>query len=109
MKFREYLEEIYSEDMIDCVSVESAMMDMAHQLRGVLEESGLSIRGAAAKMGQRSTSQVQRLVDVEEGANPTLRTLVRFARACGYDLFFEMRPSKGLRPVGKKEWEEAGD
>jgi transcriptional regulator with XRE-family HTH domain len=57
-------------------------------LRGLKEASGLTVREISRRMGLAEGHQavVQRLVTVKNPPNMTLRTLLRFAKACGYDV-----------------------
>lgn len=51
----------------------------------VKEASGLSVREIARRMGMPGMqSQVQRIIDTKRVSNLTLKTLFRFAEACGY-------------------------
>jgi transcriptional regulator with XRE-family HTH domain len=50
----------------------------------VKEEAGLSVREIAKRMGiPGHQAQVQRIVDAKHPHNMTLKTLFRFADACG--------------------------
>ena len=51
----------------------------------VKETAGLSVREIAKRMGiPGHQAQVQRIVDEKHPHNMTLKTLFRFAEACGY-------------------------
>lgn len=60
---------------------------LTKQARGLKEASGLTIREIAKRMDlEGNPSQVQRLVDVKNPPNVTVKTLFRFAKACGFDV-----------------------
>lgn len=71
--------------------VEYVLLSLSHQLRDALDASELGVQEIAASMGLKSTRQVEKLVNWNEQANPTIRVLVRFAHACGYDLEVALR------------------
>jgi len=49
------------------------------------EEAGLSVREIAKRMGTPGhVGQVERIIDEKHPHNMTLKTLFRFADACGY-------------------------
>jgi transcriptional regulator with XRE-family HTH domain len=50
----------------------------------VKDESGLSVREIARRGMFASSSQVTKIVNTQRPYNMTLRTLFRFAEACGY-------------------------
>jgi hypothetical protein len=67
------------------VALEEMLAELSLEARRIADESGLSRRAIAERMGQSSASTVQRLVS---GAayNSTVETLSRFAWACGFEL-----------------------
>lgn len=51
----------------------------------VKEESGMSVREIARRMGTPGhPAQVERIIDEKHAHNMTLKTLFKFAEACGY-------------------------
>jgi hypothetical protein len=51
----------------------------------VKEEAGLTIREIARKMGYKTSHvEVQRILDMGPRSSITLKTLFKFAEACGY-------------------------
>ncbi len=73
------------------VALEEMLADLSVEARRIADESGLSRRAIAERMGHSSPSTVQRLVG---GAayNATIETLARFAWACGFECKVELVP-----------------
>jgi transcriptional regulator with XRE-family HTH domain len=65
----------------------------------VKETAGLSVREIAKRMGiPGHQAQVQRIIDPKRITNPTLRTLFRFAEACGYVCNISFKKKEGKCP-----------
>ena len=73
----------------------------------VKEESGLSVREIARRMGTPGhQAQVERIIDEKHAHNMTLKTLFKFAEACGYEcnISFKKKPTlqctPNCKPIG---------
>ncbi len=86
MSMEEFFKETFSEDFLKEADVEYTLAQIAGRAFQAKEESGLSFRKIAEKMGLKTSAVVQRIVQEAEPHNVTLATLVRFGQACGFKL-----------------------
>jgi transcriptional regulator with XRE-family HTH domain len=110
--FGDFLRETFDSDLAADVEVELELARVAGRSWEVAEACGLSRRELARRMGHRSPSAVQRLLDGGASHNATLETLVRFARACGKRLdvqFVEPAWFEAALPSGwARSWDGSG-
>ena len=83
---RDLLEGVEDDDLLREIKAELSLTALAADLLRVADECGYSRREIAARMGQKSASTVQRIVQPAGAWNPTIETIVRFLLACGYEL-----------------------
>jgi transcriptional regulator with XRE-family HTH domain len=108
MSLNEFLEGTFSQEFLDEAKLEYALAEVAGKVFRVKEESGLSVRKIAQKMGSKSPAIVQRLIDQDKPHNVTLSTLIRFAFACGHKLVLDFKPSAALSDWKMQNvWEDA--
>jgi hypothetical protein len=100
----DFFKDIFSKEFLQESDVEYALAKVAGGAYNVKQESGLSFRKIATKMGLKSPSVIQRMVRQAQPHNVTLETLVRFAYACGFELNIEFRKvSQPTDPEPEKE------
>lgn len=74
------------------------LSDFSQTARFMKEHAGLSMRAISALMGKPGQqAQTQRIVDVKRPQNITIKTFLRFADVCGFDVHLYVTPKKGKR------------
>ncbi len=68
------------------------LSEITEKTRELYNLSGLSVREISKRMDMPGMqSQVERIINTKREYNPTLRTLLRFAEACGYEMMISFR------------------
>lgn len=80
----ELFKEWFDESTQAEIEVEEALVDVAIQTKKMVQDSGVPQREIAKRMGHESPSTVTRIINPTRGSNPTVETLIRLARVCGY-------------------------
>lgn len=95
----EFLQDTFTEEFLKEAAVEYTLAQIAGRAHKAKEDSELSSREIAARMGLKSQAVVQRIVTEARPHNITLSTLVRFSHACGYELNVEFK-----QPIVMESW-----
>lgn len=89
---------ISQDDYNALLRLEDKLVRLSLEMREIADASGLSRRQIARRMGNSSTSNLQRILS---GAaySATLETLARLAWSCNHDLQISLLPRQRLLPT----------
>ena len=93
MTLTDFFNDTFEPEFIDDAQVDYRLAQLAGRLIALVEDSGLSRREIARRMGHKSPSAVQRLVTQGRAHNATAETLIRLAAACEHRLVITFEPS----------------
>lgn len=103
LKAKEFFEETFSEEFIREAEVEYTLAKIAAKAYSAKQDSGLSFRAIAKRMGLKSPAVVQRIVNDALPHNVTLATLVKFGQACGFDIDINFK-TKYSEEIARYSW-----
>lgn len=87
----------------EAIRIERQLLELSLRAKTIANESGLTRRQIAERMGHASPSTVQRLIGGGMAYNATVETLIRFATACGYSVETTwLRPETGVQQPSYK-------